>query len=32
MPVDTIIVVACISAAFIFFAGMLAYGELTWRK
>jgi hypothetical protein len=32
MPVDTIIVIAGVGAAFLFFAGVLAYGDLTWRK
>jgi hypothetical protein len=32
MPVETIIVIACVGTAFAFFAGMLAYGDLTWRK
>jgi len=32
MPVDTIIVVSCIGAAFVFFAGMLTYADFTWQK
>lgn len=32
MPTDIAIVVAGISAAFIFFAGMLVFADMTWDR
>lgn len=32
MPVDTIIVITSVGAAFVFFAAMLAYADFTWQK
>jgi hypothetical protein len=31
MPLDTILALICIIAAFVFFAGVLIYGDLTWQ-
>lgn len=32
MPAHTIIVLACIGAAFVFFATMLTIGDVTWNR
>lgn len=32
MPTDTIIVICGAIGAFVFFAGMLAFADLTWSK
>lgn len=32
MPTDTIIVLACIGAAFGFFVTMLTIGDITWNR
>lgn len=32
MPAHTIIVLACVGAAFGFFATMLAFGDITWSR
>lgn len=31
MPLDTVLALACIVAAFVFFAGVLIYGDVTWQ-
>jgi hypothetical protein len=31
MPVETIFVISGVGAAFVFFATVLAFGDLTWR-
>lgn len=30
MPVDTIVVLVCVGAAFAFFAGTLTYADMMW--
>ena len=32
MPIESIVVVSAVVAAFIFFAGVLSYGDMTWSK
>jgi hypothetical protein len=32
MPTETIVVVAAVMAAFVFFAVVLAYSDMTWSK
>lgn len=32
MPTDTLIAVAGISAAFVYFAAVLAYADMTWNR
>ena len=32
MPIESIVVVSAVTAAFIFFAAVLTYGDMTWSK
>ena len=32
MPTETVVVLSAVTAAFIFFAAVLAYGDLTWSR
>ncbi|MET0942686.1 MAG: hypothetical protein ABWY13_15105 [Mesorhizobium sp.] len=32
MPPDTMVILACIAVPFVFFAGVLAYGDMTSDK